>query len=480
VKQNHIIQRVFVEITVNNKEKANRIKDDINSFLSIDVFPEIEKYIHDIEHQLAGHILQIPRLELDLDVKNSALNTELKDKIAQLFKEKLSEIAKPGNTPEQETKNEAQSYLIDRQEKTAETFIYFLENGCMPWWNSDNEDTAFLETAVFETILSTVNFRKKVISILPKHHVQDRVIHQLSDEQISKLCLTILENKELEINLEIDIIRRISQLNHHNRIMVWRLVLQVLSEYVHSSNCNLREYLLLQILKAKPAVLPKAKDKHEHWKTVVEIFPFIKEKEILESIKNNITDHPESSKPADETFDQNNTAVHDEVILNSGQYIKNAGLILIHPFIKTFFEYCSLLHPETMELTDPELAAHLLHYIATGKTNAPEYDMAFEKFLCNIPMNQTINRHIKLSRKLKTQAKNVIESVQHNWGPMKNSSAALLQNEFFQRPGKLVVTDYDYTLTVERKTQDILLEKLAWGIGLVKLPWKEKFIFVNW
>ena len=63
---------------------------------------------------------------------------------------------------------------------------------------------------------------------------------------------------------------------------------------------------------------------------------------------------------------------------------------------------------------------------------------------------------------------------------MKNSSIALLQNEFFQRPGKLVVTDYDYTLTVERKTQDILLEKLAWGIGLVKLPWKKKFVYVNW
>jgi hypothetical protein len=63
---------------------------------------------------------------------------------------------------------------------------------------------------------------------------------------------------------------------------------------------------------------------------------------------------------------------------------------------------------------------------------------------------------------------------------MKKSSAALLQNEFFQRPGKLVVSDFDYTLTVERKAQDILLDKLAWGIGLIKLPWKEKFLFVNW
>jgi hypothetical protein len=35
----HIIQKVFVEI-VNNKEKAMNIKEDINSFLSVDVFPK--------------------------------------------------------------------------------------------------------------------------------------------------------------------------------------------------------------------------------------------------------------------------------------------------------------------------------------------------------------------------------------------------------------------------------------------------------
>ena len=169
----------------------------------------------------------------------------------------------------------------------------------------------------------------------------------------------------------------------------------------------------------------------------------------------------------------------DDLIPNEDQYIQNAGLILIHPFLKTLFEHCDLFDSKNNRLLNPELCAHLLHYIATGKTNAPEYDMAFEKFLCNIPLHQTINRHIKLTRKHKAEAKNVIESVQHNWSAMKKSSVALLQNEFFQRPGKLVI-DHDYTLTVERKTQDILLEKLGWGIGFVKLPWQEKFIFINW
>ena len=487
MKQDHIIQKVFVEITVNNKEKAYHIKYDISSFLSITVFPEIEKYINTTEHQLAGHTLQIPRLELNLEVKNSSLNTELKDKIAELFKEELSKVTGSGETFNRETQKDSKAYWVDNQEKMVQTFIYFLENGSMPWWNSDKKSINFLEKTVFETLILASNFQKSIIPVLSQQHVQDRIINQLSDEQIAQLCLAVLEKNELKINLGVDILRHISKLNHIDRTIVWHLVLRILSEYFNSSGVHLREYLLQQILKSNTAGLSEVKDNHKNWKIIVEVFPFINENKILGSSSESTeeskvyqADKPENIKNSTETVHQKDVIIPDELGKNDGHYIQNAGLILIHPFIKTFFEHCDLVHPETQELTDPELCAHLLHYIATGKTNAPEYNMAFEKFLCNISMNQTINRHIKLSRKHKTQAKNLIESVQYNWSSMKNSSAALLQNEFFQRSGKLVVTDQDYTLTVERKTQDILLEKLAWGIGLVRLPWKEKFMFVNW
>lgn len=472
MKQNHIIQKVFVEITVNNKSKALSIKDDINSFLSIDVLPEIENHIMALEYKLAGHTLQIPHLELNVEVKSSALNTELKDKIAELFKEELSEVAKPVEISHQETENDTKAYLVDDQEKILKAFIYFLEEGTMPWWNSESNSMAILESSVFDRIISAGSFQKSIVSVLSKENVRNRIINQLSNEQIAQLCLAILKNKELKINLNTDTIHHLSKLKHTDRIAIWRLIFNVISGYFNTSDNHPREYLLQEFSVTKELSLSTTKNNHQNRKTIVKIFPFITENEISESIKVNATDQPEDVKPLD--------PIQENVNQNEEQYIQNAGLILIHPFIKTLFEHCELIDPKTQQLTDPELCAHLLHYIATGKINAPEYDMIFEKFLCNIPMNQTINRHIKLSRKHKTQAKNVIESVQHNWAPMKKSSVALVQNEFFQRPGKLVITDSDYTLTVERKTQDILLEKLSWGIGLVKLPWHKKFIFVNW
>lgn len=480
MKQDHIIQKVFLEITVNNKEKALRIKDDINSFLSIDVFPEIEKHIKALEYKLAGHTLQIPRLELNVEVKSSALNTELKDQIAELFKEELAEITNPIETSHQETESEAKPYLVDHQEKMLRAFIYFLEKGTMPWWNSESNNMAILESTVFDRLILADSFQKSIISVLSKENVRNRLINQLSDEQIAQLCLAILKNKELKINLETDTIRHISKLNHTDRIAIWRLIINVISEYWNTSNNHPREYLLQEISTIEQIGLSTTKNNHQNRKTIVKIFPFITENEISDSIKTNVADQPENVRTSIEPIQEKNVVVQEDVTQNEGQYIQNAGLILIHPFIKTLFEHCELLDPKTQQLINPELCAHLLHYIATGKINSPEYDMIFEKFLCNIPIHQPINRHIKLSRKHKSQAKNVIESVQHNWAPMKKSSAALLQNEFFQRPGKLVITDSDYTLIVERKTQDILLEKLSWGIGLVKLPWQKKFIFVNW
>ncbi|MGO4710106.1 contractile injection system tape measure protein [Chryseobacterium sp. 2TAF14] len=489
MNQDHIIEKIFVEVTVNSKQKALSIQEDINSFLSIDVFPEIEKYINALEYKLGNKTLQIPRLELNLDVNSSSLNIELKDKIAQVFQEELSEVMKPIENLDQDIERDSKAYFIDNQEKTIHTFIYFLEKGNMPWWNSETKGTSFLESKVFKTLILSKNFPGRIATILPEKNVQERIINQLSDEQIAQLCISVLTNKELKINLNDEVIQSILKLNPTERQIVWRLVLSILSEYLYTKNINLREFVLQKIIRTElfPAGLLPQKKNDQHLKTIIHIFPFVKENEIIEILRKKSEQKSENTEISNETIQQKNEKTDEILSYNSEdlsqddeQYIKNAGLILIHPFIKPFFEHCDLLHPETQQLTDPELGAHLLHYIATGKTNAPEYEMVFEKFLCNIPMHQSINRHIKLSRKHKAHAKNVIESVQHNWNPMKKSSVALLQNEFFQRSGKLVVSDHDYMLTVEQKTQDILLEKLNWGLGLVKLSWKDKFLFVKW
>jgi len=161
-------------------------------------------------------------------------------------------------------------------------------------------------------------------------------------------------------------------------------------------------------------------------------------------------------------------------------YLDNAGLVLIHPFLKSLFDNCKLLNKDNT-INNPEVATHLLHYIATGKEQDYENAMSFEKFLCNIPIAQPIERNIVLSEEMKKEGEAMLQAVLSNWDIMKTSSAELLQNEFLQRPGKLNINGNESpTIIIERKTQDLLLDKLSWNLSIIKLAWKKRIIYVNW
>ncbi|CAL2082235.1 contractile injection system tape measure protein [Tenacibaculum sp. 190524A05c] len=159
--------------------------------------------------------------------------------------------------------------------------------------------------------------------------------------------------------------------------------------------------------------------------------------------------------------------------------IKNAGLILIHPFLKQFFASCNLLNDKN-EIIKPTEAVHLLHYVATKKEKQLESNLIFEKFLCNVPIHQTIERNITLSDELKENAENLLQSIVQNWEILKNSSSDLIRNEFIQRQGKLDLTKDNPHIIIERKTQDILLDKLPWNYSLCKLPWMKTLLFTDW
>jgi hypothetical protein len=507
VKQNHIIHKVLIEIAVENKEKAYVIKDNINSFLTVDVFPKLEKYITTLQNTLPDHTIQISRLTLELNEREVLLNTALKNNIVALFKEELTATIKPSlkpeNNKENDKENDAQISFFNEEDKLLKTFIHFLEKGYMPWWNSNENGINILENKVFEKIILAKNFENKIASIIQKPSVKERIINQLTDDQIKQLCVLIIKNKSVKINLETNVIKQLPKLTLIDRNAIWSLIITILGEYVNNFNTNLEEYALQQMAKTIPLLkmTPDTSSEEQNWKEIRKLFPFIKQDQASVSVKNRLqvkeqeqdsvnaknrtskNNQEETQKSIktdpflanDENIDNNNPLDED-----SGYHVQNAGLVLIHPFMTPLFKHCNLINPKTQELINPELCVHLLHYIATGKTNQPESDMLFEKFLCNIPLNQSISRHIKLSNKHKAQAKKLIEAVQQNWSAMKTASVELLQNEFFQRSGKLVLNDNNYTITVERKTQDILLDKLSWGIGFIRLPWQNQFIYVNW
>ncbi|MEM7186588.1 MAG: contractile injection system tape measure protein, partial [Bacteroidota bacterium] len=176
------------------------------------------------------------------------------------------------------------------------------------------------------------------------------------------------------------------------------------------------------------------------------------------------------------TSDENSVKNYDE----EGTLIGQAGLVLLHPFLKHFFINMDLLSGKEIREDKKELAVHLLHYVATRNEQPMEHDLVFEKYLCNIPAQQPVDRFVKLSEDQKQSCNELLEAVLNHWSGLRTNAIDALRSEFLIRDGKLTLKEDAHKLFVPRKTQDILLDTLPWNLHLVKLPWKEQMLYVEW
>lgn len=85
-----------------------------------------------------------------------------------------------------------------------------------------------------------------------------------------------------------------------------------------------------------------------------------------------------------------------------------------------------------------------------------------------------------LNNEVLDEAENLLSQVIKNWPALKNTGIDGLRQMFLSRNGKLIKTEQGFKLIVERKAQDILLDKLQWNISFAKLPWKKELLFVEW
>ncbi len=194
----------------------------------------------------------------------------------------------------------------------------------------------------------------------------------------------------------------------------------------------------------------------------------------------------DSSQQADQEAqaNQKNQALQEtpktlEEELKKGMIVENAGLILLMPYLKNFLLTTTLLN-EKNEFSDPELAVHILHYIATGRQHDWDHNLLFEKFLCNVPLHESIEREREIPETIQQEVGSLLEAVVENWTAIGKSSIELLRNEFFQRQGKLFMDEMSVRLVVERKTQDILLDRIPWGFSTAKLSWQKHLIYTTW
>lgn len=167
-------------------------------------------------------------------------------------------------------------------------------------------------------------------------------------------------------------------------------------------------------------------------------------------------------------------------------YVANAGLVLFHPFLPLFFERLGILTPDVhgvpriMGIEAASRAVHLLQYLVDARCDAPEPELALNKLLSGVPIAAPVARAIELTDADRMLCDQLIQAVISNWPSISNTSAAGLRETFLQREGRLRRETDRWTLDVQRKTIDVLVDQIPWSRALVYHRWMAEPVHVNW
>lgn len=168
--------------------------------------------------------------------------------------------------------------------------------------------------------------------------------------------------------------------------------------------------------------------------------------------------------------------------LGDSFYCQQAGMVIAHPFLPQLLANLGLWQ----EAAFPDNAAQaravqLIYYLGHGELNPPEEELLLAKLLVGWPLEAAPPYLTEPLTEVELQeVDQLLKVIIEHWGAIGQASPAGLREGFFAREAKMSLREMGWSITVERKAQDLLLGKLPWGIGIIKCPWHESIIQVNW
>ena len=160
---------------------------------------------------------------------------------------------------------------------------------------------------------------------------------------------------------------------------------------------------------------------------------------------------------------------------------KHGGVVLLAQFLKPFFTNLDLLEEGQWKNVESQYRAlHLINYLCSGESLSPEFNLNIEKLICGIPLNSPVPVDVNLSEAETNECHSLLESILEHWKAVKNTSINGLRQTFLLRDCILINEQDHWKIYVDRKTTDVLLEKLPWSYSVIILPWNNYQIYVEW
>lgn len=263
--------------------------------------------------------------------------------------------------------------------------------------------------------------------------------------------------------------------------VIWNLIFSFLRknrQSVHFSRKAFLEILLEQLAAHYRLAQDKLLQSHVLLKSTGSPLPGLTW--LLQDIQHEQIQKTSGKLPEPELFPQITEPEISEEFMETN-YIDNAGLALLTPYLPRLFGMLQLTEDGHFKDTDAQIRAmFVLQYLVFERTEFPEHQMIFNKLLTGFQTGIPIPQSVDLTAEEKETADSMLQAVIQHWEKLKNTSVAGLRESFLQRAGKLCTVQEGLQLTVESKAYDMLLDSLPWGYSTIKFSWMENSISVKW
>lgn len=161
--------------------------------------------------------------------------------------------------------------------------------------------------------------------------------------------------------------------------------------------------------------------------------------------------------------------------------VSNAGMIILWPFLSTYFESLGLAEQgEFINAESQNRAVYLLQYLVYNQTEFEGYHLSLNKILVGFPIEYQSEKVFNLTEEEVELSRSLMNGLINNWDKVKDSSPFAIQESFFQRDGLLSLHQEEIRLQIEKKGFDILMQSIPWELSLIKLPWMQKPLYIEW
>lgn len=522
----HLIHRQVLDLRYADERRAKTAMDQWGERYEKDWLPVIEEVLDDLDQE--GKWYRLEKVELDLGKIRENLEPELlRKKLKEALKNQLLRQIPDLQKGKESLKNQNPGQPQDHW-KLLELLIYLLQYGRKPWWASSSKKEGIRtlikkfiseKDKVFLVWIQSESFTgvmvERLINHLETKEIQRMTSLAFSEKQkesqiivqslVSVLSPEITPKTELEKLLE----NRIAEAFLVSETEINHPITQWFKTWLVNSKTTFRptQEALLELLallipldffqKSQTKILEKV------WSKWVQSSIYRNPVRPISLTKNNLTrekEHffnlikngkgrlsessPKNPKPlqnGSSRIQKDKKNLFEKLELEETFPISNSGLVLAAPFLPYFFKGLGLVENKSFVSKEAQnRGALLIQALLDDSYFYEESDLLLNKIICGIDPSEPIEVNFLPTDIEKEEIQNLLDSMVARWTALRSTSGASMAKGFFPREGSLRRVEIGFQLTIPRISIDILLNRLPWTIGIIKLPWMEETLYTEW